>query len=49
MRGKKYEERLRLLDLTTLEEKRVCGDLIQWFKIKEGFEEVNFIRNPCLF
>ena len=48
MRGKKYEERLRLLDLTTLEESRVRGDLIQWFKIKEGYEEVNFIRNPCL-
>ena len=53
MRGKKYEERLRLLEkdlerLTTLEERRLRGDLIQWFKIKEGFEEVNFIRNPCL-
>ena len=48
MRGKKYEKRLRLLDLTTLEERRVRGDLIQWFKIKEGFEDVNFIRKPCL-
>ena len=26
----------------------MCIDLIQWIKIKEGYEEVNFIRNPCL-
>ena len=48
MREKKYVERLRLLDLTTLEVRRERGDIIQWFKIMEGFEEVNFIRNPCL-
>ena len=45
MRGKKYKERLRLLDLTTLKERRVRGYLIYLFRI---FEVINFIRNPCL-
>ena len=37
------EEVLRLLDLATLEERRVRRDLIQWFKIRKGFVEVNMI------
>jgi hypothetical protein len=48
MRGKDYQERLRQLDLTTLEERRVRGDLIQWYKILNGFEKVSWIKEPRL-
>ena len=32
-----YRDRLDKLKLTTLLERRVCGDLIEMFKIQEGF------------
>ncbi len=44
MRGNEYEERLRLLDLTILEERRLRGDLIEWYKLVNGFEEVSWIN-----
>ena len=40
LRGYEYEERLKILGLTTLEERRVRGDLIQQFKIVNGIEKV---------
>jgi ribonucleases P/MRP protein subunit RPP40 len=46
MRGKEYEERLRLLDLTTLEERRIRGDLIQLYKIVNGMEHVSWQIEP---
>ena len=35
-------ERLQRLQLTTLESRRVRGDLIEVFKIINGFEDVNY-------
>ena len=38
---KPYEERLKLLGIASLENRRVCGDLIQVFRIVKGFDRVN--------
>ena len=43
-----YAERLRILDLTTLEERRKRGDLIQIFKIMKGFDKVQW-HNPLRY
>jgi ribonuclease P/MRP protein subunit RPP40 len=40
-KGMSYEERLKFLDITTLETRRVRGDLIEVFKIMKGLEDVN--------
>ncbi len=48
MKGKSYNERLSLLNLTTLEERRVRGDSIQWFKLVKGFDKVNWVKEPSL-
>ena len=37
-----YHERLQRLHLTTLESRRVRGDLIEVFKIINDFEDVNY-------
>jgi ribonuclease P/MRP protein subunit RPP40 len=36
-----YEKRLAILGMTTLETRRVRGDIIEVFKILKGFDEVN--------
>ena len=44
-----YEQRLRKLNLTTLEDRRLRGDLIETYKLMNGYEDINpdqfFIRN----
>jgi ribonuclease P/MRP protein subunit RPP40 len=40
MKGMSYEERLKFLDMTTLETRRVRGYLIEVFKILKGMEDV---------
>ena len=40
LRGKSYQERLLELDMTTLEERRVRGDMIQTWKILHGHDNV---------
>ena len=37
-----YEQRLRRLNITTLETRRLRGDLIKVFKIVKGFDNVDF-------
>ena len=39
-RGKGYEERLQMLGMTTLETRRIRGDLIEVFKIMKGLDKV---------
>jgi len=39
-RGLTYGEKLKHLGLTTLETRRLCGDLIEVFKIFKGFDDV---------
>ena len=41
-----YEDRLEYLGLTTLEKRRIRGDLIQVFKIFNGFEKVELCEMP---
>jgi uncharacterized protein (UPF0303 family) len=42
MSNKLYEKRLQLLKLTTLETRRLRGDLIEVFKIFKGFEDISW-------
>ena len=41
LRNLPYEERLRRLNLTTLEERRVRGDMIETYKLLTGKEDIN--------
>ena len=41
-----YEDRLKASKLTTLRERRIRGDLIQQFKIINGFDKVNWHNKP---
>ena len=41
MKGLDYQRRLKVLNLTTLEKRRLRGDLIEAFKIAKGLDDVN--------
>jgi hypothetical protein len=41
LKDKSYENRLRILNLTTLETRRLRGDLIEVFKIFKGFDNLD--------
>nr|XP_047141038.1 uncharacterized protein LOC105848124 [Hydra vulgaris] len=49
LRGKSYEERLKILELPTLFDRRRRGDLIQMYKISKGKDIVNFHHPPLNF
>jgi len=40
IKDKTYEDKLRLVNLTTLETRRLRGDLIEVFKIFKGFDDL---------
>ena len=42
LRKETYENRVKILGLTTLETRRLRGDLIEAFKIMKGFEDVSW-------
>ena len=41
LKGLKYSERLKRLNLTTLRERRIRGDMIETYKLISGKEEIN--------
>lgn len=52
LKDKTYEERLLLLNLTTMETRRIRGDLIEVFKIFKGFDDIDYskffeLSNSC--
>jgi ribonucleases P/MRP protein subunit RPP40 len=46
LRKRPYDERLSLLNLTTLENRRQRGDMIQLYKIFNGLEKVDLVAKP---
>ena len=42
LKYKQYEDRLKLLGITSLQKRRTRGDLIQVFRIVKGFDTVDF-------
>ena len=42
--GLNYQERLKRFKITTIKERRIRGDLIQYYKIKNGLDSINFIK-----
>ncbi len=43
-----YPERLRALDLPTLQYKRLRHNMVQVFKLLHGFDHVDEVQNICL-
>ena len=41
LKDKSYEEGMRLLDITSFEERRLRGDLIQVFRVVKDFDKID--------
>ena len=41
-----YTQRLEALKLITIKDRRIRGDLIQYFKIKNGLGDIRFLKEP---
>jgi len=48
VRGKDYFDRLKELNLWTLEERRNRADLVELFKMYKGFTAIHFYRQHCM-
>ena len=48
MKDLEYVDRLRVWGLTSLEERRVRGDLIQFYKVKNSLETISWFTGPQL-
>ena len=46
LKGQNYEKRCQILQLTTLNERRMRGDLIQKFKIEKKLDEIEWSFEP---
>ena len=46
MKNRKYEDRLKIWEITSLTERRKRGDLIQTYKIKSNLESINWFTGP---
>ena len=46
IRNLSYEQRLNTLELTTLETRRIRGDLIQKYKIEKGLDIITWVNPP---
>ena len=48
LRGLSYEERLKVWGITSLRDRRIRGDLIQMYKIRNALEDINWFTGPKL-
>ncbi|MCA9388033.1 MAG: reverse transcriptase family protein, partial [Candidatus Andersenbacteria bacterium] len=48
LKNMSYEERCKRLGLSTLVERRMRGDMIQQFKIANGLDTVNWVKQPMV-
>ena len=48
LNGLDYKQRLEALKLTTIKDRRIRGDLIQYFKIKNGHDDIRLLKEPKL-
>lgn len=46
LRGLKYNQRLAKLGLQSLKDRRLRGDLIQWYKYKKGLNDITWTQEP---
>mgnify|MGYP000710582699 CR=1 FL=1 len=46
LRHLSYENRCKALELTSLERRRIRGDLIQYYKFFHGIDQINWHANP---